>query len=230
MNRWGASTKCRDSSTGGFDSSDIALRLQRPDAASSALSNAPCAGSVSAKHARPDASRQRQPFLAAKSNVSILLCLVFLLCCYSPCVAAAAIPTSEERPSILLFDPSPPPEPRMRLIKRAEHSATSSESSSFTTSASTSLPSAFDTALGNNFTTSTCPTFFQNFLSNDTFNECVPLSLLLQVSYCFLTRVLKPRLTCARHLLPSLQFSARQSDWRKRSAHHAVSTLIAVVP
>lgn len=43
------------------------------------------------------------------------------------------------------------------------------------------LPRPFDTSLGNNFTTSTCPTFFNDFLTNATFNECLPFSLLLQV-------------------------------------------------
>lgn len=47
---------------------------------------------------------------------------------------------------------------------------------------STTLPRPFDSNIGNNFTTSTCPTYFDRFLSNQTFVNCLPLSLLLQVS------------------------------------------------
>ncbi|KEQ86127.1 hypothetical protein M438DRAFT_270930 [Aureobasidium pullulans EXF-150] len=79
----------------------------------------------------------------------------------------------------------------MHLIRRAERStSTSSSASSISTATSGSsdaLPRPFDTGLGNNFTTSTCPTFFKAFLSDETFNECVPLSLLLQTSTSFFT-------------------------------------------
>ncbi|KAI4754436.1 hypothetical protein E4T52_13417 [Aureobasidium sp. EXF-3400] len=69
------------------------------------------------------------------------------------------------------------------FIKRAASSTpTSSSASSVSTISSDALPRPFDTGLGNNFTTSSCPAFFKDFLSNDAFNECVPLSLLLQVS------------------------------------------------
>ncbi|KAI5207870.1 hypothetical protein E4T39_01820 [Aureobasidium subglaciale] len=89
--------------------------------------------------------------------------------------------------SVLLFDRSTPPEASsMRIFKRAERSTSTSSAvgSSSTTSASSSdaLPRPFDTGLGNNFTTSSCPAFFKDFLSDDTFNSCIPLSLLLQ---CF---------------------------------------------
>ncbi|KAI9844380.1 MAG: hypothetical protein M1838_002204 [Thelocarpon superellum] len=47
------------------------------------------------------------------------------------------------------------------------------------------LPSAFDTSLGSNFTTSACPNFFNSFLQNSTFKACLPLSLLLQNSNSF---------------------------------------------
>ncbi|KAH0336225.1 hypothetical protein KCU81_g8680, partial [Aureobasidium melanogenum] len=74
------------------------------------------------------------------------------------------------------------------FLKRAERStstSSSASSSSSSTASSDALPIPFDTALGNNFTTSSCPAFFKSFLSNDTFNECVPLSLLLQTSTSF---------------------------------------------
>jgi hypothetical protein len=63
-------------------------------------------------------------------------------------------------------------------------SSTSSVSGSIqvATPVSTSLPRPFDTSIGNNFTESSCPQFFNNFLSNSTFQECLPFSMLLQVS------------------------------------------------
>lgn len=57
--------------------------------------------------------------------------------------------------------------------------------SSIATDTSTSIPSAlpqpFDASLGNNFTSSSCPTFFDRFLDDPSFQSCLPLSLLLQV-------------------------------------------------
>ncbi|CAD0112780.1 unnamed protein product, partial [Aureobasidium uvarum] len=89
--------------------------------------------------------------------------------------------------SVLLFDRSTPPGPFMQqLLKRAKRStSTSSAATSISTASSDALPRAFDTGVGNNFTTSSCPAFFKNFLSTDAFNECVPLSLLLQTSTSF---------------------------------------------
>ncbi|KAM5432905.1 hypothetical protein McanMca71_005560 [Microsporum canis] len=46
------------------------------------------------------------------------------------------------------------------------------------------LPTAFDTNRSDN-TTASCATFFDNFLSNSTFNECVPVSVLLTTSNSF---------------------------------------------
>ena len=43
------------------------------------------------------------------------------------------------------------------------------------------LPRAFDGALGSNFTSPSCPAFFNKFLTDQNFVNCVPLSLLLLV-------------------------------------------------
>jgi hypothetical protein len=43
------------------------------------------------------------------------------------------------------------------------------------------LPRAFDTPLGNNFSSPSCPAFFKNFTSDPNLYNCVPISLLLQV-------------------------------------------------
>jgi len=50
------------------------------------------------------------------------------------------------------------------------------------TASPTSLPQVFDSNIANNFTSSTCPTFFQTLVSDAEFQECYPLSLLLTVS------------------------------------------------
>ena len=102
----------------------------------------------------------------------------------------------------LLLDDGPPPAQQPREAKRGivDESATSviaampvtaaygahkAEVTSLMTDTSqqptVSLPTPFDTSLGNNFTTTSCPAFFSNFLSNSSFSACYPLSLLLQV-------------------------------------------------
>ncbi|KAF2399521.1 hypothetical protein EJ06DRAFT_522411 [Trichodelitschia bisporula] len=114
------------------------------------------------------------------------------------------------RKSELLYDHSKPPVPLLRraLIERQEEeivaatteaAAATSEipTPSFTLVSSTdvaaaatatadagikssSLPQPFDTSLGSNFTSTGCPTFFQKMLSDNQFQKCYPLSLLLQ--------------------------------------------------
>lgn len=187
MNRWGASLKCRNDLTVGIDS----------DAATPTPSNALSL----VEEASYPSSRVTAPWRCVRKShgvsrlASALFCLIILLCFCSLRVNAAEIPNDTEEQvtealpsteSVLLFDRSPPPEPFMQqFLKRAERStstSSSASSSSSSTASSDALPIPFDTALGNNFTTSSCPAFFKSFLSNDTFNECVPLSLLLQVS------------------------------------------------
>ncbi|KAK4940523.1 hypothetical protein LTR10_019397 [Elasticomyces elasticus] len=63
--------------------------------------------------------------------------------------------------------------------------AVSTSISPSVTVVTTPLPSPFDTSIGSNFTVSSCPTFFSNFLSNSTFQSCLPVSLLLQNSNSF---------------------------------------------
>ncbi len=48
-------------------------------------------------------------------------------------------------------------------------------------SSASNLPQPFDTSLGNNFTSPSCPDFIRSFRDNSTFLSCLPLSLLLQV-------------------------------------------------
>ncbi|KAK0271708.1 hypothetical protein LTR91_003790 [Friedmanniomyces endolithicus] len=102
--------------------------------------------------------------------------------------------------SELVFDRSEPPARPLHLHARqdsasslptgipaptssnqsAASSTTSGPLSTDTPTQTTALPSPFDSTLGNNFTTQSCPNFFQSFLSNTTFQHCLPLSLLLQ--------------------------------------------------
>ena len=49
----------------------------------------------------------------------------------------------------------------------------------------TPVPVPFDTSLGSNFTSQSCPDFFNTFLANSTFQSCSPISLLLQNSNSF---------------------------------------------
>jgi hypothetical protein len=65
------------------------------------------------------------------------------------------------------------------------------------------IPRPFDTAqlsgTGSNFTTATCPQFMRNFLSDSSFQACVPFSLLLYTSSQFIkmTRTVRPVLEYA---------------------------------
>lgn len=103
----------------------------------------------------------------------------------------------------LIYDMSQAPAPRDKLAKRqdnvgdvtalpssrlssaaAEGTASPTGSGAIATATGTSdekLPRPFDSSLGNNFTSQACPDFFDSFLSNQTFQDCLPLSLLLQV-------------------------------------------------
>lgn len=185
MNRWRAFPKCRNDLTVGIDSDAASLT---PLNASSPVDGA------SYSYLRLTARRHRVELLYGISQLAhTLVCLIILLCFCSQHVDAAKIQNNNEdqvtrastsTESVLLFDRSTPPEPSLQhLSKRAAGStSTSSSDSSASTASSDALPIPFDTALGNNFTTSSCPAFFKSFLSNDAFNECVPLSLLLQVS------------------------------------------------
>lgn len=49
-------------------------------------------------------------------------------------------------------------------------------------SGKSTLPQPFDTSLGNNFTSTACPSYFNKFLADSTFQTCYPFSLLIQVS------------------------------------------------
>ena len=114
-----------------------------------------------------------------------------LFCCQGVRAGNVHLARHVERRAELVFDRGEPPVPRMRLEERKETSTGSSKhhhgsaESTLQNAASESqipLPQPFDTSLGNNFTVPSCPAFFQRFLTNETFKNCLPFSLLLQVS------------------------------------------------
>lgn len=125
-------------------------------------------------------------------------CSLLLLCCVLLIIphveARRGHGASELLPRELLFDRSEPPLLRLPLVARQDASSTATINPETTTTTATgssiqtaaqtgatSLPRPFDSSIGTNFTSPTCPQFFNDFLSNQTFNECLPFSLLLQV-------------------------------------------------
>ncbi|KAK4574410.1 hypothetical protein LTR86_002172 [Recurvomyces mirabilis] len=113
--------------------------------------------------------------------------------------------------SELVYDRSEAPPAPMVLHKRAQATSTlppSITEASSTVGGSTAppatgistasptsqdvLPTPFDSSIGNNFTSPSCPAFFQSFLTDDTFKQCSPLSLLLQTSNGFFTAETSP--------------------------------------
>lgn len=141
--------------------------------------------------------RQRQKTSAATRTFDfgfLLFAVLTLILLSTPCTSATVIPRATgilSEQGVLLFDSSEPPTPRIRGAYREERkqiSASTATDKKDATSTSTtgqttlgSLPKPFDTTLGNNFTQSSCPAFFESFLTNATFTACLPFSLLLQV-------------------------------------------------
>jgi hypothetical protein len=147
----------------------------------------------------------------------------------------------------LLYDPNPLQKPesplQAHLFPRAKPSSTSSTLPSQATltlltstgaaaatvdpsaATPTALPQPFDSSLGNNFTSSSCPAFFRSFLNDATFKQCYPLSLLLQVSQR--DQSCPHRCNCLlrpRPPLLSLRLRSPFSEPPKLWTHHAGST------
>lgn len=103
---------------------------------------------------------------------------------------AAATESADSAPSTTETANSANPTTTARSSTEEDTSATPTTVSGTTlpsvTVVTTSLPSAFDTSLGSNFTKPSCPRFFSSFLSNTTFQSCLPVSLFLQNSHSFI--------------------------------------------
>lgn len=127
----------------------------------------------------------------------VVMLFVFMVSCAR---TVNAIPASHSNERVveeavsteLLFDRSEPPslgwmvQRRDGLENRGSHASGENGLQLADQGSQIPLPRPFDTSLGNNFTTDSCPQFFNDFLTNQTFLDCLPFSLLLQV--CF-----KPR-------------------------------------
>lgn len=74
---------------------------------------------------------------------------------------------------------------RRRAKAESETTTVSIPVPSTTTLSTSPLPSPFDSSLASNFTgndgNGACPAFINSFLTNPTFKQCYPISLLLQV-------------------------------------------------
>jgi len=146
-------------------------------------------------------SQRQRPWPQAQKLIYALLCGLLFFCQG----AQASLHGSTIFDRELVFDRRPAPKPRMGLHARQDDSSSSPATTTTTaglssidapsstssisepqiqtaSSVPTSLPRPFDSSIGNNFTEPSCPQFFNDFLSNDTFRECLPFSLLLQVS------------------------------------------------
>jgi hypothetical protein len=154
-------------------------------------------------HAKPRPGRRRRCGLIYQNKSSartgsgpwtsmqrgVLLLLVGVLLCAGSAEARGVHGHVRrlEKQTELIFDRGTPPAPRTRLKRRDghdhEHSSASQENQLGLGDQGQQipLPHPFDTSLGNNFTTSSCPSFFNSFLTNGSFTDCLPFSLLLQV-------------------------------------------------
>ncbi|KJX98908.1 hypothetical protein TI39_contig384g00001 [Zymoseptoria brevis] len=157
----------------------------------------------------------RNVFMLVQNWTLAVLCCILFLSRYGVNAAADVYGTSDSLlPRDLLFDRSEPPTlpQHIPLVARqfdfapssslssvvlrptstraGSATGTASSASSLATATDTgtfTLPKPFDSSLGNNFTSTTCPDFFNTFLSDQTFTSCLPLSLLLQTSNGFFT-------------------------------------------
>jgi hypothetical protein len=172
--------------------------------------------------------------LVQKFTISLLFC--FLLLCRAS-HAHQLLGQDEILPKELLYDRrAPPPPPRMHLEVRDEASvlasttirpsgsATATGDIQVATETATTLPRPFDSNLGNNFTTSTCPTFFERFLNDQAFASCLPLSLLLQVCQTVFLRRRASLTICTRHPVASSQLHDLSYDSRPFLTAHVTST------
>ena len=158
------------------------------------------AATITTPNRRPRPGRRRLSMhylpLCLSRNFLIIIVTLMVLC--MP-VKAKEKPFPQLQPvqgyfadGMILFDHNAAPQPALHRrddpvstdtasTTTAAAVAVMTSSSSTASSSTTSLPRAFDGGFGTNFTQPSCPTFLRSMVSNDTFNSCVPFSLLLQV-------------------------------------------------
>ena len=131
------------------------------------------------------------------------------------------------------------------------HSRTSSQTSSSSSDSSSSspsetgimmapgtstgdLPKVFDGGLGSNYTEQSCLSFLQSMISNQTFSDCLPLSLLLQVILAihsdFITSDLQTNSDLARTPCPSSPPPNRCALYPEPSMLPVTSTALPAPP
>jgi hypothetical protein len=99
--------------------------------------------------------------------------------------STAPVPTSIQTAIFPTFPANTTATPGDSATATGTDSSASTTTSALTRETVYPLPRPFDNSLGSNFTASSCPTFFSDFLSNPTFTTCLPLSLLLRTSNSF---------------------------------------------
>ena len=143
-----------------------------------------CAAMKTTPHERPRPGRRRLSMhLLPLSLTQIFLFAAMVLSVLCKPIEAVEHPGSQSRAieghfvdGRITFDRNPVPQP---VLQRRQDSSTTSAT----------LPRAFDSGFGTNYTQPSCPTFLRSMVNNETFISCVPFSLLLQVC----------RFSCATH-------------------------------
>lgn len=102
------------------------------------------------------------------------------------------------------------------------------------TTSSSPLPSPFDGGISSNFTSTSCPTFFESMLADPELQACYPVSMMLQVRLHLLAQATAPSssLLYADDLVrrahnPSSRLRSRLLAYRQCSIMHARQTLLA---
>ena len=129
-------------------------------------------------HERPRPGRRRLSMLRLPLNLTqIFLFATMILSVLCQPVDAVEHPASQSRAvearsvdGRIMLDQDAVPRPE---LQRREGSSTSTAT----------LPRAFDSGFGTNYTQPSCPTFLRSMVNNETFISCVPFSLLLQVCH-----------------------------------------------
>jgi hypothetical protein len=102
----------------------------------------------------------------------------------SPSPTAAPKALVKRKTSTVITEILPPDEEDVvTVVQTITGSRTKSASSSSVINMPSALPSPFDSNLGSNYTSQTCPEFINSFLNAPEFKACLPFSLLLEVGF-----------------------------------------------
>ena len=157
-----------DVAFGAASSLSCHARCQREEVQRAAMKTVP--------HERPRPGRRRLSMHRLPLSVTqIFLFATMILSVLCQPIEAVEHPASQSRAvegrfvdGRITFDQGPVPPP---VLQRRQDSS----------STTATLPRAFDSGFGTNYTQPSCPTFLRSMVNNETFISCVPFSLLLQV-------------------------------------------------